>query len=162
MDLKIADLEIKIKEAGTNYDSIIKLLENYLDSIGIENDFAYNYILEKCEKINLKNSNFDVYEFCDGILSFAKYGFIPTKLFANKFYERPLGKPTQNEIKAFMLIESNKTDDFIKFIKSDENVRIEAKRGTDSMLMNAIKLQNLDIIKFLIDKKANLKVLDSY
>ena len=30
------------------------------------------------------------------------------------------------------------------------------------MLMYAIKLQNLDIIKFLIDNKANLKVLDSY
>ena len=161
MGRNITSLEKAIQQAGYNYNLIIKNLEDYLKSNGFRKESAHNFILQKIEKINKKDYLFDVVEFCNDILSF-KHGGEREK-FANSFYKRSLNEPTENELKAFWLIKNNKTEEFINYVKNDKNRRIEAKIfNSESMLIYATRFENLEIIQFLVDNDANIKVQDTY
>ena len=160
MGRNIASLEKAIQQAGYDYNLILKNLEDYLKSNGYRNESVHNFILQKIE-INEKDYFFDVAEFCNDFLSFKHDRKKDT--FANSYYKRTLNEPTENELKALCLIKNNKTEEFINYIKSDKRIRIEAKIfNSESMLLYAIKQQKLEIVQFLLENDANIKILDMY
>ena len=126
----------------------------------IKDNSVHDYVLEECEKINKKDYKIDLIEFCNNILS---YETKEKEAFINSLYKCPLdlNEPTENELKAFSMIRTNKTKEFIELLRNEPSIRIEASKDGCSMLVSAVKEENLELIKFLVENKANINALDS-
>ena len=50
------------------------------------------------------------------------------------------------------MIRTNKTKEFIDLLRNEQSIRIEAKKNGCSMLVSAVKEENLELIKLLVEK----------
>ena len=157
------EVEREIKNCGNDYAKVEAYLENYLVLNQIEAGklAAYNHVLKVCEKVNRKD-DFDSSNVTNLTKRIVNFKINEKDKFINSFYRRPLNTPIEAEVYALWLIKNNKTEEFIKLVENNRNLRFEAQQSDSTLLIHAVKLQKLEIVKFLIQRKANIHALDSH
>ena len=161
--LNFKELEKEIENLDDDYEKIEKCLENYLilnKTEDLKSD-AYNHVLKTCEQLN-KSDEYNDKNIEDLIEKLLKFKLNEKEKFINSFYKRLLNAPTETEIQVFWLMKNNKREEFIKLVELNRSIRIEVQHNDSSLLVHAVKFQKLDIIKFLIQNKANIRAVDNY